>query len=296
MKFLTAMTLGLLSLNALALPVLYEAGYGKDAHLVPDHSDPNKMHFIPDSGKLNTVLGRPLFNLFELGDEDEEKPVLLMAGFRTEKSWSLQGAIDQKIADGKDVSLVPALSSYLVMNSHSSIFTDYEIQKPLGRFEDQIVLSTNISYKSADLLPVVLNAPLARACYTVSGVSPKLEARMKMDINKVMGHFIKKHIDSRPYTQQEIINDLAMLIKIKWIKADIKGDDATLGDYAFALSQRLIKTNFVQTDDNRYEVVMKEQEMEDKIYTFNQRELVEKEFCVDLSISALENFPELLKY
>lgn len=297
MKFLTAITLGLLSLNAMAMPVLYETGYGKGANLYPDHADPNKMHFIPDSGKLTKVMGKPLFNLIDLGiEEEDEKPILLMSAFKTETSWSLQNEIDKKISEGKGVSLVPALSSYIIMSPHHGVFSEYSIQKPLGRFEDQINFSTNISVEGADLLPVVLNAPLATACYSVSGVSPKLDAKMKMDTSKVMGYFMKKHIDSRPFTQQEIINDLAMLIKINWVKAEIKGDDASLGDYAFALSQRMIGTNFVKTEDNRYEIVIKEQEMEDKVFTFKQRELVEKEFCIDLSISALKDFPELLKY
>jgi hypothetical protein len=299
MKFLTTLALGLISLNAMALPVLYESGYGKGANLFPDHADPNRIHFIPDSGNLTKVFGKPLFMIMnmEYMEEEEEASVLMIASFNVKSSWSLQTEIDKKIAEGKAVSMVPALSSYLVMNDEKGVFySEYEIQDNLGRFEDTFALSTYITKNGADQLALQLDAPLASACYKVSGLSPKLDAKVVIDTTKVMDYFMKKHIDSRPYTQQEIINDLAMLIKIKWIKADIKGTDASIGDYAFAVAQRLIPVHFIKTEDNRFEIRMKKQEFEDKVYMFNQRELVEKEYCIDLGVSALKDFPELLKY
>jgi len=316
MKFATALTLGLMSLNALALPILTESenGAGSLATIYPDHENPNKVYFMPNKGGLLTYEdGTPQFSLVYWGkNTPDNSGGLMTAMLGLSIGKDLQAAIDAQLAKKKSVAVIPVQSSYIdfVSKDEKPIMQKYfeEIDVPDfgGRFEDSIGVMASLTHLGTKTLPYSFKSGGAASnlnyCYQVTGVSPVFNAKIELNYNKVYTHFLAQASTGKWFWKAKIRTEIEKLVENKSIKITINGGDANKYDYIMALADRMVEKFFEPQLQNRrnsaggrigisYTKIIEDRDM---TYTLTQREIIKRDFCVALDMGAIKNFPELI--
>lgn len=298
MKCMSALALGLLTLNAMALPVLREPISGESINILKDHQDPNQLHFMPDEAPMQLMGNeKPFFTIFDYGGNSLYG---IQAGFETNNSSNLESKINQLLTEGKKVSMVATMSSYVVQDDSNGIFQMYDVQAPSAMLGTPFTLDTVIFRKGLRSLVTQLKLTnqkvnFGKYCYSVSGVTPVMNGTVKINYSKVMQE-LKAKFNDRPLTRKEIKDGVETLIKSATILLEINGGDATLGDYAYAISEKLITYYFMPTSDKRFTILNSRVEFKNISEKIQRRDLVEKEYCLDLDVSELRKFPELIQY
>jgi hypothetical protein len=316
MKFWTVLTLGLVSLNALALPILTESedGSARLATIYPDHENPNKVYFAPNRGGLLTYNdGTPQFSLVYWGKNNPETSgglMTAMLGLSIGKD--LQEAINAQLAKKKSVAVLPVQSSYIdfVSNDEKPImqkyFDEIDIPDVGGRFEDSIGVMASLTNLGTKTLPFAFKSGGAAAnlnyCYQITGVSPVFNAKIQLNYNKVYTHFLAQASTGKWFWKAKIRTEVEKLVENKTIKITINGGDANKYDYIMSLADKMVEKFFEPQLQNRRNSAggrigisfTKIIEDRDMTYTLTQREIIKRDYCVSLDMGAIKNYPELI--
>lgn len=290
MKYFTTITLALLSLNAMALPVLTEPQEG-NLPVFKDHLDSQKIHFIPDMGGI--AFDRDEVPKFSL-DEG-----FLSATFVMKKSDELQGLIRENLKDGKQVSVLPVMSSYLNVDNSLGYFMKGDLVRRAGQFGDEIPFMAILTDEGAKYLPDQLRTRPASfrnfsACYEVSGISPVFDASIKYDAGAINRFFNIYRMDPIKLTKTSIKDLVKALITADWISLEIHSGETTKEDYAAAITDHLIKTMFVHDYGNQYRVKPTGTLSGFETLDLKGKENIQREYCIQISLRDLKLFPELI--
>lgn len=318
MKHITrTLVLGLLSANAFALPILTESmnGSGSLGTLYPDHSDPNKVYFMPNRGGLQKdAAGVPEFGMSYWGiSTPNEKPGGFFAGvFNLSTGSELQKAIDAQLAKGKSVAVMPVQSSYIHFADKDGnrimemLFEDVDLPPFSGRAEDSFGLQATLTKVGAMALASQLRSGAVGLkmgyCYEVTGLSPVFNAKITLNYHKVYEHFLAQVSYGRWWYKVNIRTEIEKLVENKSIKIEINGGTAQDKDYVMGLVDRMVLKFFEPVLENRRNSaggrigISYTKIMEDRTQTFEmtQRELINREYCVDMSLGQLKEFPYLI--
>lgn len=318
MKHVTcSLFLGFLSLNAMALPILTESmnGSGSLGTIYPDHENHNKVYFMPNRGALQKdSAGVPEFGMSYWGiSKPSENPGGFFAGiFNLSVGSELQKAIDAHIASGKQVAVMPVQSSYIHFADKNGnrimemLFDDVDLPPFAGRAEDSFGIQATLTKVGAAALASQLRSGAAGLkigyCYEVTGLSPIFNAKITLNYYKVYEHFLAQASYGRWWYKVNVRTEIEKLIENKTIKVEINGGTAQDKDYVMALMDRMVVKFFDPVLENRRNSVggrigiSYTKIIEDRTQTFvmNQRELINREYCVDMSLGQLKDFPQLI--
>jgi hypothetical protein len=316
MKFWTILTLGLVSLNALALPILTESedGSGRLATIYPDHENPNKVYFAPNRGGLLTYNdGTPQFSLVYWGKNNPgNSGGLMTAMLGLSIGKDLQEAINAQLAMKKAVAVLPVQSSYIdfVSTDEKPImqkyFEEIDVSDVGGRFEDSIGVMASLTNLGTKTLPFAFKSGGTAAnlnyCYQLTGVSPVFNAKIQLNYNKVYTHFLAQASTGKWFWKAKIRTEVEKLVEDKTIKITINGGDANKYDYIMTLADKMVEKFFEPQLQNRRNSAggrigisfTKIIEDRDMTYTLTQREIIKRDYCVSLDMGAIKNYPELI--
>lgn len=305
------------SLNALALPILTESdnNTGHLATLYKDHQDPDKAYFLPNRGRLQTdARGVPEFGMGYWGitKESTEGGGFFAGIFNLFVGGQLQSAIDQHLKYGKKVALIPVQESYVHFMERDGkrvmekLFEETDLPPFAGRAEDSFSLSASLTKNGARMLAAQLRSGAVGAdlnyCYLVTGLSPIFHAKIKLNYHKVYTHFLTQFRTGRWFWKANVRVEVEKLIESKNIKIEINGGDAKQADYVMAIVDRLMEKFFVPELQNRTNsaggrfgisttIITEDRE---QVFELTQREKIDREFCVGLSLGQLKDHPELI--
>lgn len=316
-KFSGLMAMSLMSLNALALPILTESsdGTGLLATIYPDHENSKKFYFFPNTGSLEKdSAGVPRFGMSYWKPEEGSTTGGYFSGiFRLGVDADLKGAVENYKKAGKQISVIPVQESHLYFmedREGNRLLTDLykEISMPpfSGRAEDSIGISASLTKSGALMLAGILNnggngADL-KYCYEIKGVSPIFHANIQLNYHKVYKHFLAQARGGRWWWKWSVRTEIEKLVESGDIKIQINGGNANQYDYIMALADRMV-TKFMDpildnrrgTTSGRFGVsLVKIFEDRDLSFDLKQRELISREYCVSLGMGELKAFPWLI--
>jgi hypothetical protein len=311
------MAMSLISLNAAALPILTESadGSGLLATIYPDHENPSKFYFFPNTGGLEKdSTGVPRFGMsYWIPDEESTTGGYFSGIFRLGVDSDLKLTLEGYKKAGKQISVIPVLESHLYFmedREGNRLLTDLykEISMPpfSGRAEDSIGISASLTKTGALMLANILNnggngADL-KYCYEIKGVSPIFHANIQLNYNKVYTHFLAQAQGGRLWWKWSVRTEIEKLVESGDIKIEINGGSANQYDYIMALADRMVQKFMDPILDNRRGAtsgrfgISYTQIVEDRDLSFDlkQRELISREYCVSLGLSELKAFPWLI--
>lgn len=316
-KIITSILIGMLSMPAMALPILTESedGSGLIATIYPDHENSRKFYFFPNSGEIEkNDSGIPRFGMAQWNPKDENSAAGYFSGiFHLKISHDLKEAVQNKKKEGKEIAVIPVQKSYIHFmknNENEPIMSDFfkEVSIPpfAGRAEDSVGISATLTeegaYAFASILTAGGNALDLRYCYEIKGLSPIFHANIQLNYNKVYTHFLAQSQGGRWWWKWNIRTEVEKLVENGTIKIQINGGDANKYDYIMSLTDRMVEKfmdprleNRKGTTSGRFGVsYTRIVEDRDLSFDLKQRELITREYCVGLGLGELQNFPWLI--
>lgn len=316
-KFSVFIFLSLLSYNVIALPILTESadGTGLLATIYPDHENPKKFYFFPNTGGLEKdETGVPRFGMSYWKAEEGNTTAGYFSGiFRLGLTADLSEAINNYKKTGKQISVIPVQESHLYFmedKDGNRLLTDLykEISMPpfSGRAEDSIGISASLTKSGALMLASILsnggNGADLKYCYEIKGVSPIFHAKIDLNYHKIYKHFLAQARGGRMWWKWSVRTEVEKLVEDGDIKIQINGGTANQYDYIMSLADRMIQKFMEPILDNRRGStsgrfgISETRIIEDRELSFElkERELISREYCVSLGLGELKSFPWLI--
>ncbi len=316
-KFFFLFVVNLFSLSAFSLPILTESsdGHGLLATIYPDHENPKKFYFFPNTGSLEKdESGYPKFGMsYWIPDANETIGGYFSGIFRLGVSHDLSQSIELHKKSGHFVAVMPVQESHLYFMENREgqrIMTDLykEISVPpfSGRAEDSIGISASLTRSGSRMLSSILrnggNGADLNYCYEIKGVSPIFDAKIRLNYHKVFTHFIAKADGGILWWKWSIRSEMQKLVESGDIQIEVNGGNANQYDYIMALADRMILKFMTPILDNRqgstsgrfslnYNSTTEDRETS---FELKQREIISREYCVALGIGELKEFPWLI--
>lgn len=291
MKLLAAMTLGLFSLNAMALPVLTE-----NLRIFGDSENSSKFYYVPD--ELNLYVDQTLeeikFNVFKSTTGSGH----LMTTFKTGKSERLENTIEAALSYGELLAKLPVTKAYMKINKKYEAMITSSMNVVNPNFNSPVYFDADLTTEGLktllkDLKDDPESVRLFSACYVIEGVSPELEGSYAYNLNKIYQSF--SSLPKSGLSFSELRDEVGKLfdndtIAINW---DGEGDRA---DYLASITRTLIKDMFEGTPEKNSYSLVSNKVFHDKIVSINfqGREYVRKDFCLGSNFKGLKNYPEAL--
>lgn len=310
--------MSLLSFNAMALPILTESsdGTGLLATIYPDHENPSKFYYFPNTGALERDAdGVPRFGMRYWNPIEGSTTGGYFTGiFRLNTTSDLQKAIDNYKQAGKQVSVLPVQKSQAFFMEDkegnrvlNDLFKEVSVSEHAGRAEDSIGISSSLTQTGGVVLGSLLSSGASGAelkyCYEIKGVSPVFHANIQLNYNKVYKHFVAQARGGRLWWKWSVRSEVEKLVENGNIRIEINGGTANQYDYIMALADRMITKFMVPILENRRNNptgrfgVSQTVIIEDRELTFDlkQRELIDRDYCVALGLDSLKAFPWLIE-
>lgn len=313
------LAVSMLSLNAMALPILSESedGTGLLATIYPDHEDKNKVYFFPNTGNLEKdSKGQPRFGMsyWTPAEAGQNSVAGYFSGiFRLNVSGDLNEAIQNHLKSGKKVSVMPIQESQIYFMEDregnrlmTELFKEVSFPPKGGRAEDSIGVSATLTSSGAKMLTSILsnggNGADLHYCYEVKGLSPVFHGTIELNYHKLYRHFIAQASGGKWWWKWQIRKEVQHLIEEGNIKITINGGTANQYDYIMAIADRFIERWMRPQLDNRQAKVSGRFGMAEAVteedhelrFDMKQRELIQREFCVSLGLGELKEFPWLI--
>jgi hypothetical protein len=319
-----AIGISIMSPSLNALPLLSETAgliqYG-NVTLYRDHQDSNKVYFFPNSTKFSRDQnGIPLFNFTYWGlggNNPAEQGAYFTMTSRPDSDKDQREGIEKFMADNPNmkVAVLPIKSSTIGLQTTrkdspplAKLFEEFNFAKAGGRAEDEIGINavmTGIGAKAFKAL--LLNSPGGSYlkfdyCYVIQGLGPNMDAKIDVKMDRVYEAFAGEHSGGYGWFSWNIKAMVEKLNEHHDIHIEMNGGDAKEWEYLQAISeaitQRLFKPelsvggNVVgEADSNRpfrftggYK---KQSEYHSENWTWVRRDLVEREFCTDVTLKDL---------
>jgi hypothetical protein len=235
-----------LSVNASALPVLRETvGDVSDGYvtLYPDHQDPNLFYFLPNQMEfaVDRSTGLPSFSLSTYGIEQTNLANsfgLMSFVFRPGVSDDVKNQIN--IFKSKNpsarVAPLPVGESYMTIGESrkgvpvpamASIFEYWDLPPFGGLLETEVGGNAKLTGVGAKLLVNSIKSPLLatlNSCYTIEGVTPMMDAEVKIHFEKVYTHFKGRAKAGWWIFGADVAHEVKKLIQEGAIQIRIHGD------------------------------------------------------------------------
>lgn len=296
MKFFIALTLSLMSLSAMALPILVEP-YDDIQHraniLYGDHEDNNKGYYIPGNGQIFMGYGEPMFGLkggfvtgyFSITPHDALDIRLLLAQEYNSDIWIMP--IKHKFYDFKETA-----------GMFENVF-DYNQE---DKVDFGHAFNAVLSEKGKKELPELLKTKtetmnLFSICYEVEGISPYFGGSITLNPSLVFRHFLSRFKTKDEFSRAELKTEIQTLIQQGSISIKDFSGDAHMPDYE-AVAVDIVISKMLQKDpETRKFTLNLKNKNTDRLETIELkgRKTIERVICSDVGIKDLKNYPHLIE-
>jgi hypothetical protein len=318
------------STATLALPLLSESAAlntGSALTLYPDHQDPQKFYFMPNSATIGRDnRGVPTFSLTHWGLSDPNSSdaggLLVYVGRLTSDPEQAK-ALAQFLAarPGAGVAVLPVKESIVGLDTTlgagatplPSLFSEFNFARKAGRAEDEVGINAVLTRTGARALKAsILKEAGANLkwdlCYKVEGLGPAMDGRIQISMSRVYEHFAAQASVGKWFWRATIRTEIEKLIKSNHISWEINGGDAKDEDYIREVVNQVVTRLFTpelsmspsaqQSPWSRWtpfsfggSYTYKKEEAAET-WTIKRRVLVEREFCSALAIKDLAPFKD----
>ena len=314
--------------SANALPLLSESAAlnaGSNLTLYPDHEDPTKFYFFPNSSKIaRDESNMPLFTFTHYGLSNggaiSEAGGFMVGVMRLTSSNDQQVALDKFLQSrsGAGVAVLPVLSSTVNLVNTSdkmaaplkTFFTEFNLPPHGGRAEDEAGFNAVLTGLGAKLMKKHLEGTVGIKfdyCYQVQGLGPNMDANIKLNYKRIHDQLkVKFGLSYSFWTRIEIEKEVESLKTRGLISWEINGGTAKDEEYLKSVANDLVNRFFKPELDTiraelpktelgwsftRFQMKQVSQEQDTQIsYLMKKRELTTREFCIPLPVKDLKPF------
>lgn len=296
--------------SAQALPLLSENAATRISEvltLYPDSQDPQKFYYFPNSSTLaQDRAGRPLFSLAYYGLDNaspDDGGGLLNAVFRLDMNAPMRKATAEFLQQNPNAGLavIPVKAS-TVVSGQLNMYRNLVLPPHGGRAEDEMGMSVELTEIGAQIFRAKAKSgtgPQLNYCYKVEGLGPNMDAHIVIEWQQLYEYFRASASAGALWWRTTITREVEKLYNTQYVFVTINGGDAQKQDYVYKLTDQMIaklfepKLNYNRSATNvifdstplqfALNSVKKEElhKFEGRIVL---RDLVEREFCVDLSV------------
>lgn len=270
MKLVTALSLGFVSLNVFALPVLTQNQNEFGPVLFKDHLNPDVVYYIPDESELQ-----------------EDTAIIdnhLKATFSLKNSKDLRYLIDQEERLNKTAELLPVTDSYYANKTDHPFRFLRKTAKP--QLSEQIEFNGQLTVTGRIKLEKNPGSFMS-ACFEVKGVTPELKGGYVVNLKEVYRHFLSKSYSTLDYEKSRVTNELMKLVNKGMISFEVADSEAKLDDYLAVLTSHILEKLFVRDESSGLYKFQTFATVENEIRktNFKNREVLKQDFCIDLKLN-----------
>jgi hypothetical protein len=302
--------------NAFALPLLAENAAKRVSEvltLYPDHEDANKFYYFPNSSELaKDANKRPMFNLVYtgLGDSDPNNGSgILNLVFRlksnTEQKSALKEFLDQNPNAG--LAVLPIKASTLSAGD-LALFKKLDLPPHGGRAEDEMGITVELTEPGVKIVRGQAKAGTGTRvnyCYKVTGLGPTMDATVTIEWQQIYDYFRTSVSAGALWWRTTITSEVEKLKQDGKVVIVVNGGDAKYEDYVRKLTDMMIEklfTPILSINRSATEVVFNNTPLQlnlnsvhkEELKTFKgriiTRDIVDREFCVDMSMKDVAPF------
>lgn len=316
----------LFGVKAQALPLLAESAAlraGSALTLYPDHQDPNKFYFMPNSSKIGRdQRGVPTFSFtyYGLGGTDLSQAGALMVyvgrlASDNDQAQALTHFLRTNPRAG--VAVLPIRESVVTLNSSAGqtplkpLFSEFNFAAKGGRAEDEIGINAVLTGIGAKIFKASLLAEVGAAlkydmCYKVQGLGPAMDGKISVRMDRVYDHFKASASAGYFWWRASINTEIEKLHKSKAISWEINGGDAKDEDYlreaTRVIVERMFKPEIAMGPSSGSATVWdratpftfgasytRREEHDIEQWSVKKRSLTENEYCLPLTIKDIQD-------
>lgn len=304
------LSMALLSSAAKALPLLSENAATRVSEVFtvyPDHADPRKFYYFPNSGVLvRDSANMPLFTMVYYGLDDSQPDNgggLLTAVFKLESNPAQRKAKEEFLRQNPQAGLavLPVKASAL-NGGNFSFYRNLQLPPVGGRAEDEMGFTAELTEMGARFIRGQAEGSAGQQtsyCYKVDGYGPAMDADIRIEWQQVYDHFRASTSAGAFWWRVNITTEVEKLKQRNLVEVRINGGDAKMEEYVNKIVDMMITKLFVPSlDYNRGSngTVFSHTPLQfnaghihrEELKTFRgrfiNRDLVEREACVTLGI------------
>lgn len=322
-----AASIALIGTQAQALPLLAESAAlraGNALTLYPDHQDPNKFYFMPNSSRIGRdQRGVPTFSFtyygLDKGDLSQAGALMVYVGrlaSDNDQAQALSHFLRTNPRAG--VAVLPIRESIVTLNSTTGqtplkpLFSEFNFAAKGGRAEDEIGINAILTGIGAKLFKASLLAEVGAAlkydmCYKVQGLGPAMDGKIFVRMDRVYDHFKASASGGFLWWRASINTEIEKLWKSKAVNWEINGGDAKDEDYireaTRMIVERMFKPEIAMGPSSGSSTVWdratpftfggtytRREEHDVETWTVKKRSLVENEYCLPLTIKDIQDY------
>lgn len=312
--------------SAGAVPLLGEtAGSIRDGVLTlyRDHEKANRVYFFPNSSAISvTTGGIPHFHLAYWDKAlDGIGGGYLTATLKPSSDAQQRKALDNfmKANPGIEVAVMPVMKSVIGISSTvpgdkplAALFTEFNFAKAGGRAEDEIGINGLMTFVGSRVMSSMLKNKTTQLmkvdyCYTVQGYGPSFDAKVTVQMDRVYDYFQASASVGGWFWRATIQSVTEKLIDQRDIVIERYGgdakDDEMLNKVAQTITARLFTPELaaspvsVAAPNSFYSFGgshVHRHELKRETWVWKSRDLVEREFCIPISLKDLESHADAI--
>ncbi|MGZ3711437.1 MAG: hypothetical protein ACXVBE_06755 [Bdellovibrionota bacterium] len=286
----------------------------------PDHEDPSLVYFMPNSSSMaKDAAGLPQFGFtywgLSNGGPIADAGAYLSFTMRLNPDESMKRALDDLRAHGKRIAVVPVQAATVGITTTQpgaqplgALFKEFNFAKMAGRAEDEVGVNAVMTGIGAKVFKAAIDTPQLFKmdyCYKVQGLGPNFDASIHVDFARVYDHFEANASGGSWFTSWSIHTEVEKLRQQGVVRIQINGGDAKMDEYVQKVAEKIVERIFKPElsaspgsgggnggssfSFSRFSLsVTHKEELKQEDWSYTKRELVEREFCANMSIKDIK--------
>ncbi|MCO5142927.1 MAG: hypothetical protein M9962_07550 [Oligoflexia bacterium] len=312
--------------QALALPLLAEnAGItvNEVLTLYPDSDNPNVMYFMPNSSGItkSSETGLPLFGLtywgLSNGSSLDDAGAWLTFTMHLKSNEIQKKALQSLLDEGKRIAVLPVQESAVSINTTNEgqvpskkLFDEIHFGKKAGVMESEIGVNAVLTGVGAKVFKSGIENPQLLKmdyCFKSTGLGPNMKGTIHVKWDRVYDYFSASYSAGGFFSKKSISVEIEKLKQKNLVYINLDGGDATefekLQELAKIIINRLFVPELSASPGNggggggwsfsRYSLkIVHKEELKEETWTINKRDLIDREFCLNLGLSDLNKYKD----
>lgn len=309
----------LFSANLMAYPIVADSEairYGEILTLYPDHKDPNKVYFFPNSSMIaRDSSNMPMFGLTTWGlnqvpfDPEQAGAWMTMTARLTSDPLQ-QKALESFLKDHpqKRLAVIPVKESTLGINSSKegspfgALIDEYSLSPYSGHAEDEIGFMGTLTGIGAKVFKEAVKKPDSfkiNYCYSFDGAGPDMDAFIRVKWKRVYDHYRSTFSAGGWFRRVKITREVEKLRQKGDVYWEVNGGTADDNFYVKQIAEKIVERLFKpelqyvpasQTAPKGWSFMRfghsstHRSEHKEETWRMSRRELVERQRCLPVNV------------
>jgi len=316
--------------NSFAYPIVSDSEsirQGDILTLYPDHRDPNKVYFFPNSSMLAVdnselpMFGLTTWGLNEIPFKSENAGAYMTFTARLTSDPLQQKAIDSYLADNptKRIAVIPVKESTVGLTTNASnsnpfgkLIEEMSLSEHGGHGEDEIGFMATLTGIGARVFREAVKKPdvfKINYCYSFDGAGPDMDAKITVNWQRVYDHYRASFSVGSWFRKATITREVEKLRQDGHVKWEINGGTDEDQEYVKTITEEIVKRLFVpelqyvpahQAAPRGWSFLnfgftsTHRSEFKTETWEISRRALVERERCLPVNVRNVKNYYDTL--